>query len=41
MDRGKFGLVWPWVRAFEGDAQFFQDRNKSIQVFFGLFDDLL
>jgi hypothetical protein len=41
MDRGKFGLVWPCLRAFDGDAQFFQDCNKCIQVFFGLFDDLL
>jgi len=31
----------PGVRAFDGDAQFFQDCNECIQVFFGLFDDLL
>ena len=41
MDRGKFGLVWPRVRTFDGDAQTFQNFGKSIQIFFGLFKNLL
>ena len=41
MDRGKFGIVWPRVRAFDGDAQTFQDLGKFIQILFRLFNDPL
>jgi hypothetical protein len=41
MDRGKFGSVWPRARAFDSDAQTFQDFGKSIQILFRLFNNPL